>query len=110
MVSGPYNQAEAMTRLLEGEKQIFEVLLKREGEIIEFLNWADLPQTKKVRKAFADFEAKVLKTFKENKWEEEAEARAIAYLLQFTGIIDETIISSQKAFKQIQERKQKKEQ
>lgn len=107
MIQNPRNQAEAVTQIKRRQKEVFnELLSKAEGEVTEFLNWAELPMTKKIREKFIEFEAKILKIFKANKWTE-AEGRGIALLFQFTGILEEMVKSSQEKFNQIQQRKQK---
>ena len=106
MIHNPRNQAEALTYLKRQEKNVFADLLKAESELLEFLTWAELPMSKKIRERFIKFEGKIFKIFKDNKWTE-AEGRGIAYLFQFTGILEEMVKTYREKFNQIQQRKQK---
>lgn len=102
-----YSQQEAISYLKKEQREkLFADIIRAEGEIVQFLNWAELPVTKKLRQKFSEFESKVLKVFKANKWTE-AEGRGIAYLFEFTAILEEMIADSQKKLEQIRQRKQK---
>lgn len=103
----PYNQAEAMTYLKHEQDKLRELyLVKAESEAIQFLEWASLPQTKKIREVFSKFENKVLKVFKQNKWTE-AEGHGIAYLFQFTSLIEDIIAETEKQLSQLRQKQQK---
>jgi hypothetical protein len=101
-----HSQADAMNRLKKQKDELFKKMLIEEQEVADVLEWAEFRVTKKVRKAFQDFEKKVLQEFKKNKWTE-AEGRGIAYLLHFTGILEGIIEDSRKKWNSIQTRKQK---
>lgn len=106
----PRNQAEAESKRIDAlrrkQDEIRRQLFNTESEVVEFLNWAELPMTQKIRQSFIDFGQNVQKVFEANKWTE-AEGRGIAYLLPFTRIIEKMISNEKRKFNQIQERKQK---
>lgn len=107
-VSNPRNQAEAMTQIRTQERNAFKELLVQESDLVEILNWAELPVTKKIREAFKKYEEKVLKKLKSAQWTE-AEGKGLAFLCNYIELLERIIGDCQKKYQNVQIRRQKKE-
>ena len=107
MASNPHNQAEVATRMMEGKKRQIRDLLESEGEALEFLNWAELPMTKKVRESFKIKERGLDKELKTQKWKTEAEGRGLCYLCTYLGLLENMIEYYKDKHRKIQNIKQK---
>lgn len=102
----PRNQAEAITYAHRKEREKFREFLVAETELIEILSWAELPTTKKVVKAFTQFEERIWKKLKACQWTE-AEGKGLVFLLNYAGLLQETIGDCKKTYQNLQVKKQK---
>jgi len=107
MASLPHNQAEVATQIMEGKKKQIRDLLKSEGEAFEFLNWAELPMTKKYRESLKIKEGEFDKQLKTQKWKTEAEGRGLCYLCGYLGLLEGMIEYYKDKYRKIQNIKQK---
>lgn len=112
MPSGVRNQAEAMTWFKARRKEAAKLAVD-EGGVREILIWGELPVTKKARETFSAFKEKILRRLKkgatgEKQWSE-AEGRALAIALEFTGLFDEILNQARKQLLLIQQKQEKKE-
>ena len=103
----PHNQAEALNFVKKQEKELAKKLFEKESEIVEFLNWIELPIGIKVRNKFKEVHGKFLEYFEAQKWKDEGEARGLGYSMRFLRILEKMVESSKKDFQKIQTRKQK---
>lgn len=106
MASNPRNQAELSRYARAREQELVKKAFEEESEIVEFLNWAELPMTKKVRQKFKEQEKKIIERLKSNKWSE-LEGKALCSLLDALGIIEKMVESCKKLYHRIQVKKQK---
>lgn len=107
MESLPRNQAEAATQFMRDKKRQVRDLLESEGEALEFLNWAELPMTKKVRENLKRQEKKYDKQLKAQKWQAEAEGRALCYLCAYLGLLEDMVEYYKDKYQKIQNIKQR---
>lgn len=107
MASNLHNQAEVATRMMEGRKRQIRDFLASEGETLEFLNWAELPMTKKVRESLKRKEKEYDKQLKIQKWKTEAEARGLCYLCGYLGLLEDMIENYKGQYQKIQNIKQR---
>lgn len=108
MASNPRSQQEVATFFKNKEKKLQDKrLFESESETIEFLNWAELPVTKKVRQTFGEVKKKFHDYFESQKWSNEAEARGLAYSLRFLDTLEKLVESYKKVYENIQTKKQK---
>ena len=106
-MNNPRNQAEAMTLLKNREKEFLERIFVAESEVVEFLQWADLPVTKKVLEKFNKVRDKCMDDFENQKWDTEAQGRGLAYYCRALGMFEKMIESYKRLYDRIQIKKQK---
>jgi hypothetical protein len=107
------NQADVANRWAEARKKELLRLAETEQGVVDVINWGELPITKKVREAFKKFEGKLLRRLRkgaigEKQWTE-AEGRALALMLEYSGLLEDILSQAQKQFFLIQEKKKPKE-
>jgi len=107
MASNPYSQAEVATRIMEGKQRQIRDLLASKGEALEFLNWAELPMTKKFRESLKRKEKEYDKQLKTQKWKTEAEGRGLCYLCGYLGLLEDMIEYYKGQYQRIQNIKQR---
>ena len=107
MASNPHNQAEVATRMMEGKKKQIRDFLESEGEPLEFLNWAELPMTKKFRESLKIKEKELDKQLKAQKWKTEAEGRGLCYLCIYLGLLEDMVKHYKEKYRKIQNIKQR---
>ena len=110
MASLPRNQAEALTFIKRREKELFDKkLFESESETVDFLSWAELPTTKKIRKKLEQTREKFQDYFESQKWKDEAEARGLAYSMKFLDVLEKLVSAYKKKYENIQTQKKQKE-
>ena len=107
------NQADVANRFAEARRKEIIRLANDEQGVVDIISWGELPTTKKVREAFSKFEQKLLRRLKkgaigEKQWSE-AEGRALALMLEYSGLLEDILSQAQKQFLLIQQKKQPKE-
>jgi hypothetical protein len=105
------NQADAARRFAQARRKEFINLATEEQGVVDVINWGELPATRKVRDAFLDMDAKFLRRLKRNavgekQWSE-AEGRALAIALEYTGLLEDMLGQAKKRLLLIQQKKQK---
>ncbi len=105
-------QADAMRHFAQARRKEIVRLVDTEQGVMEVINWGELPMTKKVREAFKTFEGKLLRRLKkgaigERQWSE-PEGRALAIMLEYSGLLEDILSQAQKQLLLIQRKRQEK--